>query len=160
MHPSFAKLESFSLALTRGFKKGCRWWPLLDVTCKYIFVVSSIFSVGRTVWRPYVLQSVTVTADCLFSLIQVAPLVVALLIFLLQFYFHPYEDVRANYVESSLLLLLILLLALGNTTLVINRASSDEHFTLWPIFYLPVLIGGVVTTAYIVYHILWAVDIN
>ena len=85
---------------------------------------------------------------------QVMPLVVSLIIFLLQFYFHPYEDVRANYVESSLLLLLILLLVLGNTSVVMNRARSNEYFTLWPIFYLPVLVGGVVTTAYVIYHIL------
>ncbi len=149
----FAKLESFSSALTRGFKEGCRWWPLLDVVYKYIFVISGVFSLGHTV-RMYVTSGARITDSCSFLIIQVVPLVVSLLIFMLQFYFHPYENISANYVESSLLLLLILVLALGNTTLVINRASIDQHFTLWPIFYLPVLVGGVVTTAYIIYHIL------
>lgn len=50
VHPSFAKLEPFSVALTRGFKKQySRWWPMTDLTCRYIFVIAVVLSVGNKV---------------------------------------------------------------------------------------------------------------
>jgi hypothetical protein len=50
VHLSFAKLEPFSVALTKGFKKQySRWWPVADLACRYIFVVTVVLSVGNKV---------------------------------------------------------------------------------------------------------------
>ena len=58
VHPSFAKLEPFSVALTKGFKKQySQWWPMTDLTCRYIFVVAVVLSVGSKV--PYIHSQVS-----------------------------------------------------------------------------------------------------
>ena len=84
---------------------------------------------------------------------QAVPLVLSLLIFLLQFYLHPYKDTRANYMESFVLLVLVVLVGLGNTTSQVDAANDSSHFTLWPIYYIPVIIGGVATIVYAIYQI-------
>ena len=84
---------------------------------------------------------------------QVVPLFLSVFFFMVQFYLHPYKDASANYMESFVLLVLVVLLGLGNTTLVVDTVNNNGRFTLWPIYYLPVLVGGVATTIYIVYHI-------
>ena len=73
--------------------------------------------------------------------------------FILQFYIHPYEDVKANYLESFVLFVLVVLLGLGSTTVLVRVAVSSSTFTLWPLFYLPVVVGVVVATIYILYHV-------
>ena len=72
--------------------------------------------------------------------------------FLLQFYVHPYEDTLANYMESLTLFVLVVLLALGDTTFLIRRANNVQSFTLWPIYYSPVFVGGIIAAVYIAYH--------
>ena len=50
MHPSFAKLEPFSVAVTKGFKNEySQWWPVIDLACRYIFIVAVVLSVGSKV---------------------------------------------------------------------------------------------------------------
>ena len=72
----------------------------------------------------------------------------------MQFYLHPYEDRIANYLESFVLLVLVVLLGLGNTTVLVDTVdNSQRYFTLLPVYYLPVLVGGVMTVVYIAYQI-------
>ena len=49
VHSSFVRLEHFSVALTKGFKKEYYWWPITELVCRYIFVISVVLSVGNKV---------------------------------------------------------------------------------------------------------------
>jgi hypothetical protein len=84
---------------------------------------------------------------------QIIPLLLTLMLFIVQFYIHPYEDAKANYLESFVLFSLVIFLGLGSTTSLV-RASHfhSNNFTLWPLFYLPLVVGAVVATIYIVYQ--------
>ena len=78
----------------------------------------------------------------------------SVIFFLVQFYLHPYEDKIANYLESFVLLVLVVLLGLGNTTVLVDTVDgSQRYFTLLPLYYLPVLVGGVTAFIYIAYQI-------
>lgn len=44
-----AKLEPFSFALAKGFKEKYRWWPVMDMACRYLFVVIVVSAVGKKV---------------------------------------------------------------------------------------------------------------
>ena len=73
---------------------------------------------------------------------------------MVQFYLHPYKDRIANYLESFVLLVLIVLLGLGNTTVLVDSVdNSQRYFTLLPLYYLPVLVGGVTAVVYVTYQI-------
>ena len=39
------------MALTKGFKKEYKWWPMTELACRYIFVVAIVLSVGNKVHR-------------------------------------------------------------------------------------------------------------
>lgn len=60
----------------------------------------------------------------------------------------------ANYMESFVLLVLVVLLGLGNTTVLIEAVDDGRHFTLLPLYYLPVFVGFVTVVSFIVYQ-LW-----
>ena len=42
-----AKLEPFSFALAKGFKEKYRWWPIMDMGCRYLFVIVVVCAVGK-----------------------------------------------------------------------------------------------------------------
>ena len=84
---------------------------------------------------------------------QTIPLLLFLMLFIIQFYSHPYEDVTANYLESFVLFILVVLLGLGSTTALIRAANLRSNFTLWPVYYLPVFVGAVVAAIYVSYQI-------
>ena len=88
---------------------------------------------------------------------QTIPLFLMVLFFMVQFYFHPYEDTAANYLESFALFVLVIVLGLGNTTVFTDAVSSSKHFTLAPVFYLPAVVGGVVTAVFVGYQIWYVV---
>ena len=87
-----------------------------------------------------------------FSL-QFVPLILSLILLGLQMAVYPYESKWANAAETFALLWLVILLALGNTTPIIIASKDLDNFTLWPLFFLPVAIGGCVFIAYIAYKI-------
>ena len=90
----------------------------------------------------------------LITLLQVVPLFLSIIFFLVQFYLHPYEDRIANYLESFVLLVLVVLLGLGNTTVLVDNVDdSQRYYALLSLYYLPVLVGGVTTVIYIAYQI-------
>ena len=41
------KLEPFAFALTKGFKEKYRWWPIMDMACRYFFVIIVVSAVGK-----------------------------------------------------------------------------------------------------------------
>ena len=81
------------------------------------------------------------------------------MIFIVQFYTHPYDDVIANYLESFVLFVLVILLSLGSTTAVVRASLNQPIFTLWPLFYLPILVGGIVAIAFATYQT-WYVSLT
>ena len=87
------------------------------------------------------------------SYTQTVPLFLLVLFFLVQFYFHPYEDTMANYMESFVLLVLVVLLGLGNTTVLIEVVDDGRYFTLLPLYYFPALVGFVTAVAFIAYQV-------
>lgn len=44
-----AKLEPFSFALAKGFKEKYQWWPIMDMACRYLFVIIVVSAVGKKV---------------------------------------------------------------------------------------------------------------
>ena len=42
-----AKLEPFSFAVAKGFKEKYQWWPIMDMFCRYFFVVIVVTEVGK-----------------------------------------------------------------------------------------------------------------
>lgn len=86
------------------------------------------------------------------------PLLLSLVLFIVQFYIHPYEDAKANYLESFVLFSLVVFLGLGSTTSLIEVSHfHSKNFTLWPLFYLPLAVGAVVATLYIAYQTWYAI---
>ena len=85
------------------------------------------------------------------STLQNVPLILLLIMLIIQFYTHPYDDVIANYLESFVLFVLVVLLSLGNTTAIVRASLNQPIFTLWPLFYLPVFVGVIVAIVYISY---------
>ena len=89
-----------------------------------------------------------------FLIFQIVPLFLLVIILLAQFFLHPYEDTITNYLETFTLLVLVVLLGLGNTTVLVDTVDdSQRYFTLLPLYYLPVLVGGVTAVVYVAYHI-------
>ena len=76
------------------------------------------------------------------NFLQTLPLVLSLRTVILQTFVHPYEDWKANYTESLVMLTLVILLALGNTSPLVASTRNMEQFTLWPLLYLPVIVGA------------------
>ena len=86
---------------------------------------------------------------------QTLSLSLALGLLVLQSTIHPYKNLIANYLESSILLCLVVVLALGNTTPLVQLAVRQQtDFTLWPLFYLPVL-AVVIVLATLPVYALW-----
>ena len=146
------------MAITKGFKNEySHWWPVIDLACRYIFVVAVVLSVGSKVLQ--CACHMTRIKVLVFNLIldhffQIVPLFLLVMILLAQFFLHPYEDRIANYSETFTLLVLVALLGLGNTTVLVDTVdNSQRYFTLSPLYYLPVLVGGVTAVAYVTYHI-------
>lgn len=71
------------------------------------------------------------------------PLVLCITIFVLQTVIHPYKNKLANYTESFLFLWLVGLLSLANTTALQNNPMKE----LWPLLYIPVMLGAIVLFA-------------
>ena len=42
-----AKLEPFSKSISKGFKEQYRWWPVVDMACRYFFIVIVVSTVGN-----------------------------------------------------------------------------------------------------------------
>ena len=42
-----AKLEPFSMSISKGFKKKHCWWPVMDMAYRYFFVVIVVSTVGN-----------------------------------------------------------------------------------------------------------------
>ena len=88
--------------------------------------------------------------------LQFVPLVLSLILLVTQTVARPYKNKLANHFETFSLLVLVVLLTLGNTTPIImgtNMASLKDEFTLWPLFFLPVVVGAVVAVIYFGYRI-------
>ena len=45
----FEQLERFSVVVTHGIKHEYKWWPIMELGCRYIFVTSVILSPGYVV---------------------------------------------------------------------------------------------------------------
>ncbi len=84
---------------------------------------------------------------------QFVPLILSLMLLVLLITALPYKSKWANAAEIFVLFCLVALLALGNTTPVIIESKELEHFTLWPLFFLPVAVGGVVFVVKIAYQL-------
>lgn len=87
------------------------------------------------------------------TILQFIPLVLSLVLLFLQMTAQPYKDKWANTAETFTLFCLVALLALGNTTPVIIASRQLPEFTLWPLFFLPVAVGGVLAIAFTTYII-------
>ena len=46
---TIAKLEPFSWALTYGLKEKYRWWSLVDLSCRYFFILIVVCTAGNKV---------------------------------------------------------------------------------------------------------------
>lgn len=55
----------------------------------------------------------------------------------------------ANITEAFCLTVLVIVLCLGDTTHLVTLAIRDSNFTVWPLFYLPVVVGFVCLCAII-----------
>ena len=49
---------------------------------------------------------------------------------------------------------LVVILGLGNTSPLVDRTRNLEQFTLWPLFYLPVIVGAIYVLVLFTY-LLW-----
>lgn len=45
----FEQLERFSTVVTHGIKHEYKWWPIVELGCRYIFVTSVVLSPGHVV---------------------------------------------------------------------------------------------------------------
>ncbi len=73
---------------------------------------------------------------------QFVPLILCLVLLVLQTIVLPYTNRWANVAEIFTLSWLVILLALGNTTSIVIASKELYNFTLWPIFFTPVVIGA------------------
>ena len=84
----------------------------------------------------------------LLSLLQSLPLLLTVVILSMHSFVHPYKSRVANYSESLVMLVLVIILALGNTTVLVEATTDVKKFTLAPLLFLPILVGGIITTVY------------
>ena len=45
----FEQLEKFSIVITCGIKEEYKWWPVLELGCRYIFVTTVILNPAHVV---------------------------------------------------------------------------------------------------------------
>lgn len=45
----FERLESIYVVITEGMRKECTWWPVMEIACRFIFVVIVVLSAGMKV---------------------------------------------------------------------------------------------------------------
>ena len=86
---------------------------------------------------------------------QTVPLSIAGVLLAIQWFTQPYKDCMANITEAFCLTVLVIVLCLGDATHLVTLAIGDPNFTLWPLFYLPVMVGGVCLCAVIGRQIWW-----
>lgn len=131
-YPPPERVEKLTVAITEGLKH--KWWPIMELGCRFVFITLVVLTPGYTF----------------------VPLTLSLILLVLQMAVWPYKNKWANIAEAFSLSWLAFLLALGNTTPIILASKALENFTLWPLFFLPVAIGGGVFIGYIVWKIgLW-----
>ena len=73
--------------------------------------------------------------------LQVVPLILSIIILCAHTYVKPYTSRIANYTEMLVLLTLVILLSLGSVNEL--KDIRSEQLTLWPVLFLPVMIGAV-----------------
>jgi len=61
----------------------------------------------------------------------------------IQWFIQPYKDHKASLAEAFCLTVLVILLCLGDSNNLITLVTGLSNFTLWPVFYLPVVVGFV-----------------
>ena len=76
-------------------------------------------------------------------ILQTIPLSLASVILAIQWFIQPYKDRKANLAEAFCLTVLVILLCLGDSNNLITLVTGLSNFTLWPVFYLPVVVGFV-----------------
>ena len=86
---------------------------------------------------------------------QTVPLSIAGVLLAIQWFTQPYKDRMANITEAFCLTVLVIVLCLGDATHLVTLAIGDPNFTLWPLFYLPVMVGFVCLCAVIGRQIWW-----
>lgn len=69
------------------------------------------------------------------------------LLFLLAWFVQPYRDWRANASEAFSMCVLVVLMCLGNTNALVGL-GKDGAVTLWPLFYLPLIVAVAVAVVY------------
>ena len=57
------------------------------------------------------------------------------------------------------MLVLVIILALGNTTVLVEATTDVKKFTLAPLLFLPILVGGIITTVSIGHKIRYVATI-
>lgn len=158
----FERLERLFGVITRGIKEEYKWWPIVELGCRFIFVAAVILSSGVVVSLH---TSTQTQGHCL--VLQVVPLILSIPIFVLQSLIHPYKSKAANYLESFLFLWLVCLLGLANTTALQDQVKDNvlrgkygtrENGTVtegpwWPnaLLYVPVAVGFVVLVVHFVF---------
>lgn len=48
-HVKFEQLEKFSIVITCGMKEKYKWWPIMELGYRYIFVTSAILNPAHVV---------------------------------------------------------------------------------------------------------------
>lgn len=61
MHHWFAKLEPFSVAVRKGIKNDYWWWPLIDLTCKYMLALNIVYTERQKVISSCTLLLILIT---------------------------------------------------------------------------------------------------
>lgn len=61
----------------------------------------------------------------------------------IQWFIQPYKDYKANLAEAFCLAVLVILLSIGDSNDFVILATGIHNFALWPVFYLPVVVGFV-----------------
>ena len=60
----------------------------------------------------------------------------------IQWFIQPYKDRMANIAEALCLSILVVVLCIGDTNDIVSLAMG-HYIRLWPVFYLPVVVGFV-----------------
>ena len=167
-HDSFPLLREWRSWLwplprdSRRSTNGGQWWSLPVDLCSSLWSPSllALLWVVKPVANSilYIQAIDLVTKFHFVYFLQFVPLILSLILLGLQMAVQPYENKWANAAETFALLWLVILLALGNTTPIIIASKELEKFTLWPVFFLPVAIGGCVFIAYIAYRARWGIS--
>ena len=72
----------------------------------------------------------------------------------IQWFIQPYKDRMANIAEALCLSILVVVLCIGDTNDIVSLAMG-HYIRLWPVFYLPVVVGFVCLCVVIGKEIWW-----